>query len=166
MKCNTVGCLAGLIVGWTATCCGQAAPPAAEVDAEFGAWRYPGATQNSKASFAGTLSQTLLMTKDDLGRVEGYYRKLSHHPLADKPVEAKQSFGIHSTLGYPHPQDKDKQILVIWGDDSKVRTDGDDRGVTVRTMIYDTADELVTVTATRTPTDKESHILLTRLKKK
>ena len=38
---------------------GQGAVQVAQADAEFGDWKYPGASQNSKSSFAGTLSDTV-----------------------------------------------------------------------------------------------------------
>lgn len=136
------------------------------VDPAFAAWYYPNSDQIGASTFSGKMHKTLLTTPDDVFKVERFYLKQSHHPIAEKLDPAESPFGIHSTMGYPHPKDKDKQILAFWADDSKVRTDGEGRGVTIRSMVYDTPDELVTVTISRTPSEKTTHILLFCVKKK
>jgi hypothetical protein len=140
----------------------------ADEDPAFAAWYYPGATQNSAATLGGKLHQTLLITKDDVKKVENFYLKKSDDPLADELAKDTEPppFGIHSSQGYPHPKDPKKYISTIWGDDSWTKTDGEQRGVTIRTLVYDTDDLLVTVTLSRTKTDKETHIVLLCMKKK
>jgi hypothetical protein len=139
-----------------------------KVDPAFAAWYYPGATANSTSEFAGKLHQVLMMTPDDVKKIENFYYKQTHNPLADVLIKGTdpKPFGLHTTQGYPHPKDDKKQVVVMWGDDSKVRTDGEARGVTLRTLVYDTEDELVTVTISHTPSEKTSHIVLTCVKKK
>jgi hypothetical protein len=136
-------------------------------DPAFAPWYYPGAKTHSSATFAGKLHQALLITDDEVKKIENFYYKQTHDPLADVLIKDKEPppFGIHTSQGYPHPKDEKKYITSIWGDDSKVRTDGEARGVTLRTLVYDTKDELVTVTISRTPSEKASHIVLTCLKK-
>jgi hypothetical protein len=139
----------------------------AQDDPDFKAWHYPGAKEHSTASFSGKLHQTLLLTKDDVKTIENFYLKMSDDPLAD--VLAKDNepppFGIHTSQGYPHPKDPKKYIATLWGDDSKTQTDGKARGVTLRTLVYDTQDQVVTVTISRTPADSTTHIMMTYLKK-
>jgi hypothetical protein len=139
-----------------------------DLNPEFAAWYYPGAESPGSSTHAETLHQVLLITPDDVPQVEKYYRKLSLHPLADLLDNRKDPppFGLHTTLGYPHPKDPKKQITAMWGDDSKTKTDGAARGLTLRTLVYDTSDQLVTVTISRTPTDKTTHVLVVYMKKK
>jgi hypothetical protein len=156
-----------LVVSWAATAFAQDASKKEGLDPEFAAWYYPGATSPGSSTTLGKLHQVLLITADDLPQIEKFYRKATSHPLADALNEAKDPppFGVHTSMGYPHPK-SDKQIFTKWADDSKTKTDGPQRGVTLRTILYDTDDEFITVTISRTPTDKTTHILLVCLKKK
>jgi len=161
VACLWFGCLAAV----------AEAQEGSKVDPEFAAWYYPGATSPGSSTTLGKLHQTILITPDDVRKIENHYRKLTHDPLAKELEKVREKddpspFGIHTSMGYPHPKDATKQIMVKWGDDSRTETDGAQRGVTIRTLVYDTADELVNVTISRTPSEKTTHIVLMVLKKK
>jgi hypothetical protein len=137
-------------------------------DPAFAAWYYPGATSHGSSTTAGKLHQALLTTKDDIKKIEIFYMKQAQDEHADAAAKAKDEppFGIHTSQGYPHPKDKTKYVNTIWADDSETHTDGAPRGVTLRSLVYDSNDEFVTVAYSRTPGEKTSHILVTVMKKK
>lgn len=147
---------------------GQDASKKPDLNSEFAAWYYPGATSPGSSTYLEKLHQVLLITPDEIPEIEKFYRKKTDHPLAEILDNAKgpPPFGLHTTLGYPHPKDATKQIVAMWGDDSKTKTDGDKRGVALRTLVYESPDQLITVTISRTPTDITTHVLLVYLKKK
>jgi hypothetical protein len=173
MHSRPVGSL--LVCGFVVCSFAGIASPAAraqgndsKIDPAFTAWYYPGAKSPGYSTTFNKLHQTILQTPDEVHKVENHYRKLTHDPLqiirdakSDPPP-----FGIHTSKGYPHPKHDTQQIVVKWGDDSKTETDGDERGVTIRTLVYDTADELISVTISRTPKEKTTHIVLVCLQKK
>src|SRR5688500_3797682 len=112
---------------------------APELDPAFAAWYYPKAESPGSALIEGRLHQTLLITSDDVLKIENFYRKLANNPSGERKADDEPPpFGIHTSLGYPHPKDKSKYVTAIWGDDSETKLDGEPRGVTIRTLVYST----------------------------
>lgn len=135
----------------------------APINKHIAAWYYPGAESPGHSDIeTGRIHKVLFTTKDDLQKVEGFYRKKTDHPLGDVPRKDEPPFGVHTTLGTPK---EGKQTWTIWADDSKTRTDGEPRGVKIRTLAYDTPDSFVTIAMSRVKGEELTHVILVYLKK-
>lgn len=139
--------------------------PKTELAREAAEWHYPKATQVGSGEADGKMSQTILMTKDDLEDVLKFYEKKSGQVLRLKKEETKTGVYLTGT----EVQDGES-VASILADDSGQPPDPRKRGapphgVIIRMLTQSRSKYFVSVVVSHTEGEKETHLVITYLKK-
>jgi hypothetical protein len=141
------------------------APPKTELAKEAADWHYPDAQVVGTGETNGKMHQAILMTKDDLEKVLGFYEKMSGQKLILKKEETKTGIyltGVDAKDG--------ESVATMLADDSGRPPDprkqgAPPRGVIIRLLTQDANKHFVSVMVSHADGEKETHVVVTYLKK-
>jgi len=137
-----------------------------ELAKEASEWAYPGATNVSSGEAEGVMRQAVMMTTDEWEKVIKYYEKKSGQFLDVKKGEAQSGIyqsGTEATKA-------GERCSSILADDSGMPPDpkkqgAPPRGVMIRLLTQCRAKYFVTVMISHTDKEKETHVVVTYIKK-
>ncbi len=137
------------------------APPKSELAKEEADWHYPDAQVVGTGESNGKLYQAILMTKDDLEKVLGFYEKKSGQLLILKKEETKTGIYLTGT-----DVNNGEGVATILADDSGRPPDprkqgAPPRGVIIRLLTQDANKHFVSVMVSHADGEKETHVVIT-----
>jgi hypothetical protein len=135
-----------------------------EMMKRVGPWLYPNAKADRSASSINIniVYDTVLTTKDEMPKVLSYYLKQMGGDLAkgaDKPDDGPHDAHYHGT-----GEENGVAVLRIWDEDSETPSD-QQRGVKIHRLMRITPQHVMTLVISRVAKEKETHIMVTYLKR-